>query len=229
MAFQAGVTPQSAEKPIVFLLSLDYKSWFDEAYARLIDLLADRADIKRAKKSDAAVRFLTNNSPSAIIITDPSIVIKSRSNQQVLDKVKDFTSNGGTAIFACHFSSFIRPPDMDKFWLSTFDLSWKYGAFHRTTVHIVHQSAIKLKGSPKNLSKEYSQKAVFLKDVQFNDALCLPSAESRTQSLVFSPEPVDQTQTPVVRAKYGHGWIGYVGDVNSEECSDEVILAMCGV
>ncbi|KAF2228736.1 hypothetical protein EV356DRAFT_497517 [Viridothelium virens] len=229
MASQANVPTQLVQKPIVFLLSLGLECWFDERYARLIDLLANRANIKRATKSDAAIRYLTNNSPSAIIVTDPSIVGKSSSKQQVLGKVENFISNGGTAIFACHFSSFIRPPDMDKFWRSTFDLPWKYGDYQRTTVHLVHQTATRLKCSAEHLEKGYSQKAVFLRDVQLSDALYLPSAESRIQSMVFLPEPVDQTQTPVAWAKYGDGWLGYVGDFNAEECSDEVILAMCGL
>ena len=59
----------------------------------------------------------------------------------------------------------------------------------------------------------YSQKATKLKYVEAGDAL-------------YS---ADAKQTAVAFAKYGKGWVGYVGDVNGEEGSDKVILAMCGL
>lgn len=75
----------------------------------------------------------------------------------------------------------------------------------------------------------YSLKAVFLKSVEPSAAVYLPTDESRTESHVFPPERVDTKQTPVAFTRYGEGWLGYVGDVNTEEGSDEVILAMCGL
>jgi len=50
-----------------------------------------------------------------------------------------------------------------------------------------------------------------------------------TQSNVFSASPVDQAQTPVAFTKIGDGSLGYIGDVNAEEESDNVVLAMCGI
>ena len=79
------------------------------------------------------------------------------------------------------------------------------------------------------LPEKYSQKAVFLKNVAKEAAVYLPSRDSRIESAVFSPEPVDCEQTPVVLAKVGEGWLGYVGDVNAESESDRVVLAMCGL
>ena len=91
------------------------------------------------------------------------------------------------------------------------------------------QTATKLKSSSENLEPRYSQKPVFLKGVNPNDALYLPSAESVIESRVFASSPVDKEQTPVAWAKFEDGWIGYVGDVNGEEGSNEVILKMCGL
>ena len=79
------------------------------------------------------------------------------------------------------------------------------------------------------LPAEYSQKAVFLKNVAKEAAVYLPSGSSRTQSLVFPPAQVDCEQTPVVFAHIGEGWLGYVGDVNNEAESQAVVLAMCGL
>jgi hypothetical protein len=47
--------------------------------------------------------------------------------------------------------------------------------------------------------------------------------------MVFAAEPVDMEQTPVAYKKVGKGRVAYVGDVNAEEGSARVILAMCGL
>jgi hypothetical protein len=77
-----------------------------------------------------------------------------------------------------------------------------------------------------SLSNTYSQKAVFLSNVSSDDSLYRPSSDSRTQSLVFPAEPVNQGETPVAFTKVGDGWLGYIGDVNNEKGSQAVILAM---
>lgn len=194
-------------------------------YDKLIDALANRAKVQRSSNANSAARYLTNNCPSAIIITDPGVTVDS--NRKALDKLKTYVSNGGTAIFGCNFSSFITTTVMNALWHSTFNLPWEFGDYHRTTVYLNHRAATKLKVSLERLEPAYSQKAVFLKNVDPGDALYLPSAESVTQSHVFASEPVNQEQTPVAWARFEKGWVGYVGDVNAE--SNEAVLAMCGL
>jgi hypothetical protein len=41
--------------------------------------------------------------------------------------------------------------------------------------------------------------------------------------------PVDELRAAVVAAKVGLGYLAYVGDVNGEQGSDEVFLALCGL
>jgi hypothetical protein len=77
-----------------------------------------------------------------------------------------------------------------------------------------------------SLPKSYSQKAVFLSNVKPNDSVYSPSPESRTQSLVFAAEPVNQNQTPAAFIQVGDGWVGYIGNVKNEAGSQAVILAM---
>jgi hypothetical protein len=50
-----------------------------------------------------------------------------------------------------------------------------------------------------------------------------------TQSHIFPPEYVDQAQAAVVGAKVGNGYLVYVGDVNAEEGSDNIILSLCSL
>jgi hypothetical protein len=59
------------------------------------------------------------------------------------------------------------------------------------------------------------------------EAIYSPTEESRVESLVFHPEKIKGVnEAPVAFAKVGRGWVGYVGDVNNEEGSHTVILAM---
>ena len=47
---------------------------------------------------------------------------------------------------------------------------------------------------------------------------------------MFGPTSVHKLdESPVFLAKVGDGKLGYVGDVNAEEESNLVILAMCGL
>lgn len=68
-----------------------------------------------------------------------------------------------------------------------------------------------------------------MKNVDSSAALYLPTEESVTESAASPPKKVDVGQTPVAYTSYGKGWLRYVGDVNTEEGSDEVILAMYGL
>jgi hypothetical protein len=64
----------------------------------------------------------------------------------------------------------------------------------------------------------YSQKSLFLKNVARSDCVYLPTSESRTQS---------QHQTPVALTNVGRGRLAYMGDVNNEKGTQDVVLEIC--
>jgi hypothetical protein len=226
MSIEAPSTSMdTTTRPRIFFLSLDKQPFFDDMYAHLIDAIASKATIQRASQRTSALTYLSTNTPTAIIITDPGITKAAHS--AVLEKVISYVRSGGIAIFAGHFSGFIRPTDLDRHFRSPWNLPWQFGDYHRTTVYLNQrvQQVSKLA-----LPAEYSQKAVFLKNVAPDAALYLPSMDSVTESHVFPSEPVkNREQTPVAFTAVEEGWLGYVGDVNAETESDAVILAMCGL
>jgi len=146
----------------------------------------------------------------------------------VCEKVIEYVRGGGTAVLATHFSSFVRPLDLDHWFRASWDLPWQSGDYHRTTVNLNSDCRVP-RLNQAGLPEEYSQKAIFLKNVAKDAAVYLPSGNSRVDSAVFPADPVDCEQTPVVFAKIGEGWLGYVGDVNNESESQAVVLAMCGL
>ncbi|KAL1963223.1 hypothetical protein VTN77DRAFT_8548 [Rasamsonia byssochlamydoides] len=201
-------------------------------YSRLIDRLAERAKIQRASAADAAVRDLASfkeDPPKAILITDPGVTEK-KQPKALLEHLLAYVRSGGTSIFCCTFSSFIRPSDFNQFSRTKLDLPWEFGDYHRTTVHLNRSNlrARQILDHRPCVYESYSQKAVFLKKVDPSAAVYLSTEDSRTESHVFYLEKVDVGQTPVAFTRYGEGWLGYVGDVNTEEGSDEVILQCVG-
>lgn len=59
--------------------------------------------------------------------------------------------------------------------------------------------------------------------------LARPTQSSHVESMVFGPSDVNQNEFPAVYAPLGNGWVGYLGDVNGEDPSSEVVLAMCQI
>ncbi|KAK2879543.1 hypothetical protein FQN49_000763 [Arthroderma sp. PD_2] len=223
MASQAPATGMATSKPCIFLLSLETESFFEEIYKKLLDGLLSKAKVQRATKPAPTIKYLSENTPNATLITDPSITETRYS--AVLEKVITYARNGGTVIFGGLFSTFVTPDRLDRFFDFSWGIPWKYGDYHRTTVYVnVHCQGMETKGLPAS----YSQKAVFLKNVSPECAVYSPTKNSVTESLVFASQPVgDLSQKPVVFAAYGQGWVGYVGDVNGEEGSHAAVLAMC--
>lgn len=69
-------------------------------------------------------------------------------------------------------------------------------------------------------------KALHVANVSFNDRIYGPTSTSETQSMVFPAMSVDQSQSPAVLGRCGKGYLGYLGDVNNEECTQAVLMAM---
>lgn len=129
-------------------------------------------------------------------------------------------------IFGIGFSCFTRPSEV-KDLFSAFHLPYEAGDYHRT--------AFDFNGGSDNigavsLPQSYSQKALHLKNVEKKHAVYVSTGSSRIQSLVFGPAKIeDLTQTPTAFQAYGSGKLGYLGDVNMEEETQQVLLAMCGL
>ncbi|MCJ1267843.1 hypothetical protein MMC22_007729 [Lobaria immixta] len=75
----------------------------------------------------------------------------------------------------------------------------------------------------------YSMKVLHVKNARPHEKIFIPMANAMTQSLVFPPEHVDQTQAAVVAAKVGNGYLVYAGDVNPEKGSDKIIQSLLGL
>jgi hypothetical protein len=224
-----SLSSTSAATPVILVFSLgdpSYRTLLQDVHGHLMNKLAEKSDLKQAGNAQDALDLINgDNDPRGIFVTDPGIT--TTRNNIVSDKVVEFARNGGTVVLGGLFSSFIRPSDLHTYFNSKWGLPWKAGSYHRTTVTL-NRLAEGLPGG--NLASSYSQKAVFLANVDSKAAWYLPTEDSVIESHVFLPEPVaNSSETPVVFTKVGKGWLGYVGDVNGEEDTDAVVLGMLGL
>ncbi|KAK1824833.1 hypothetical protein LTR12_000628 [Friedmanniomyces endolithicus] len=200
-------------RPKIVLLSLAKQPWFVESYTPLLNLLRSKADLAEIIDRDEAYDLLTLANHTTTTI--PGI-------RKAADYVRH---HGGTLIFMALFSSFARPPNI-KTLFQTFGLPWVSGDYHRTDFHV---NTATTHVNTASLVSSYSHKALHLAHVERGDAVYLPTSASRTQSMVFAPHAVDTAQTPAVLGACGRGKVGYTGDVNHEEPTNLVVLAMCGL
>jgi hypothetical protein len=203
--------------------------WFDEMYAPLLTALRSNAEFQRAEDSTSAIRLIAQIAQppqnSAILITDEALTLPE--NNAVWEAVLEYVGLGGTAVIMGHFPSFVRPDRLKPFF-SRAGLNWERGSYHRTTLAL-NQAAVRAASAIK-LPQRYSQKALFVKNIVPGDMWYKTDDDSVVESMVFPPTSVNTVgETAVALAKVGIGKLGYVGDVNAEEGSNAVVLAMCGL
>ncbi|KAK2746486.1 hypothetical protein FQN57_003112 [Myotisia sp. PD_48] len=225
---QQEVANEPASRPEILLVSLHKQPNFDESYRRLLSGLCMVAHLHRAERPSTALIHLSEN-PAAVLVTDPGIA--AIPHGEVQTKLREYVNGGGTVIFAFHFPSFTHGVGMGVFFSTVLDLPWERGDFHRTTFTL-NPRAVNNLPSTRRLAPSYSLKAFHLKNVSPDAAIYLPGPESTVESPIFLPLPCPiqhPDQTPVAWAQVGQGWVGYIGDVNAERETTDVILSMCGL
>ncbi|KAK3185996.1 hypothetical protein K4F52_005220 [Lecanicillium sp. MT-2017a] len=212
--------------PRILLISLHKQPFFDECYEPLLNSLKAAADVQLAEDLPTALSLLSHlPTPSGILITDEALVRSE--NRAIWKTVLDVVRRGATAVVMGHFPCFVRPDSIKPFFAQA-GLPWTAGAYHRTILAL-DRDLVGAAASDK-LPREYSQKAVFIKNVAPGDMWYKTNDNSVVQSLVFAPTSAhNPDETAVALARVGEGALGYIGDVNAEEESHVVVLVMCGL
>ncbi|KAK3654134.1 hypothetical protein LTR56_004188 [Elasticomyces elasticus] len=221
---QAHGTARADGAPTIALLSLEKQGFFDEMFEGLVATLKAKGSITEYTDRDGAYDMLTAATRPDIVLATDAALPESK-YMSIRRKAYDYATNGGTLIFMGHFSSFARPPAI-KTMFNAFGLPWESGDYHRTTFDV---NAAMTRFDTASLVPSYSQKALHLQHVAREDAIYLPTSSSQTQSMVFAPQSVNLAQSPAVLGVCGRGKVGYLGDVNAEEGTTKVVLAMCGI
>lgn len=213
----------STSKPLVLVFSLSAFSDDDGMDAQLLHHLRTKSQVEVVKARDLALRWLSKNpQPQAILLADEYVTEKGQ--EPLLKKLAEYAKSGGTIVFGCRFSTFVKPLAMEAMFQRILGLPWARGSYHRTTFALNRRVE---NISVDSLSPSYSMKAMHLKNVAPAASVYLPTETSKIQSFVFAPDPVrDLQETPAAFAKVGEGYVGFVGDVNDEEQTTPLLTAM---
>jgi MYND finger len=216
--------PSNSTEQSVLLIQLNKETWQDDMSSNLFTTLKSRARVIDTTTATDASNQITSLLPSTILITTADFAKKKHSALQ--SKVIEYTRAGGTVIICGQFCNMIRPPDFDSFFQNNWDLSWKFGNYHRTT--LVPNPSRRTKLRTQHLPASYCIKAVHVKDVASEDMVYITTEDSKIQSMVFSPESAHiPDQSPILFTAFGNGFLGYIGDVNQEKDTSTIIMAMC--
>ncbi|KAI9889243.1 MAG: hypothetical protein M1814_005692 [Vezdaea aestivalis] len=216
----------SVDLPTLLLLSLEHSPFIDEMYSPLLNRLSEIARLQRAKSTSAAIRYLEANNPKYILATDVGLVRKD--NRAVLKKVVSYVRSGGRLVLGLNFSSGVTGTAFERFFSRSFSLPWKRGDYHRTNFMLSTSSSLPSDVVRDSFPAPFSMKASHVQDAQPHQKIFVPVPGTMTQSHVFSPDFVDQSQAAVVGEKVGDGYLFYIGDVNGEEGSNKIIETLCG-
>lgn len=222
---------EAPTKPEILILSLgdDWEqSLLQNVHGHLMHALAAEFRLRHASNTQEALRLLDSSQPlKGVLVTDPGIV--SSGNDAVSRKLADYAHNGGTVVLGGAFIAQIRPSDLEEYLTRRWNLPWEVGSYHRTTLFLNEEVVNRPRSG---LPSSYSQKAVFLKNVDPDVAWYVATDRSVVESLThfLLPGPgIDLLETSVAFAGVGNGWLGYVGDVNGEEGTSAVVLEMFGL
>ncbi|KAK0210178.1 hypothetical protein DFS33DRAFT_1250740, partial [Desarmillaria ectypa] len=214
--------PSDVKDQFILILSLEHQEYYSDILFHLLSELRTRIATKQALTESSALQLLSSSHLVGVLVADAGIA--SRRNTKVLAKLVEWTKAGGCVVVGGMFSGNISGTDMACF----FGLPWRMGSYHRTTfTRNEEHSTVKQNLS---LPSSYSMKAVHLSGVDSSTALYKATTKSRIESLVFAATPVQiLAEAPAAQTRFGTGYLGYLGDVNAEEESTDVVLAMLGL
>ncbi|KAM5341510.1 hypothetical protein ACJ41O_014541 [Fusarium nematophilum] len=202
----AGTDEQGSR---ILALCLEHEDLFDACFGSLVSQITSKAKMERATTPEAALTLLRNGSrPSVILVVDGALTRQRRVWECVIDRLRE----GATVVLAGCFSNMVNEGEFNRFFARV-GLPWQRGSYHWTTVSL-HRDAVD-GYLASQLPSAYSQKALFARNVEI--------------SASWYTEGGASGETAVAFAKVGSGRLGYIGDVNGEEGSDKVVLAMCGL
>ncbi|KAH7010666.1 uncharacterized protein B0I36DRAFT_257578, partial [Microdochium trichocladiopsis] len=213
--------------PEILLLSLlvqSQRASIEQSHEFLLHSLASSSNVSWASTVHEALEHLDHEAPpQGILVANPAIVHPKY--DEVSTKLVAYVRKGGIVIHGGFFSADIRPDDLERYMQAKWALPWRAGSYYRTTLYLNEEA---LPRTTTGLLSSYSQKAVFLEDVDPSMAWYAISDRSVVESLAPGSE-INLLDTPVAFARFEDGWIGYLGDVDGEEGTVAVILKMFGL
>lgn len=219
------------QKPQILVVQLGDEmqtSIFSDLYSVLQNKIEEYYELVKKTTAHTVIDSLSQSDtqPKAVLVVDGGV--SKQKFRKVQTQLCSYAKHGGTVILCCLFSSFVSTPDFIAL-AGNMDLAWEWGDYHRT-VFALNPAFRPVFGYQAfgTLQRSYSMKTVHLKHVDPAAKIYVPTDASHTQSAVFPPTAVDKAQCPAVLQKHGEGFIGFIGDVNNENGTQSLLMAILG-
>ncbi|KAF8061751.1 hypothetical protein FPV67DRAFT_1452635 [Lyophyllum atratum] len=215
----------TSAKPFVMLLSLDNEDCFATSHAHCLSALCDKVNTYQALTASDALSKLHLANLAGVFVTDAGIV--KPEHAPVLSRLVEYVKSGGSVVVGGLFSTFVLAEDMNAFFKNTWGLPWKGGSYHlaRFSLNALHRTTAMNNSS---LAASYSMKALHVGGISAGDVLYFPVDDLQLLANT-SMDINDHSESPAVQRRIGCGYFGYIGDVNAEPETTDVILAMLGL
>ncbi|CAG9944815.1 unnamed protein product [Clonostachys rosea f. rosea IK726] len=191
----------------ILALCLESEDLFDACFGTLVSRITAKSKMERARTPEAALAMLDQEPrPTVVLVTDGGLARQ----RKIWDRVIDHLRDGATVVLAGCFSNMVTKGEFDRFF-ARLGLPWKRGSYHRTTLCLNTSGD----GISRQLPASCSLKALFVQNVE--------------RSATWYSEGTRSAEAAVAFVRVGSGRLGYIGDVNGEDASDQAVLAMCGL
>ncbi|TBU26913.1 hypothetical protein BD309DRAFT_861448 [Dichomitus squalens] len=210
-------------KPLIVVICLDEEGVSEIINDRLYTVLARKDEVLKATSLSEARRHLTSTiRPHAVIVADDAVTYPR--NREVLLRLVEYAKAGGTVVYAGTFSSSVRHQDLDSMFKDVWGLPWRAFSF-ATTTHTVNPRVQGL--NPNGLVKRYVVDANHIDHVALEDAVYLPSSVVKKLRKGGHQSAGQTYRTPAAFATVGRGRVGYIGDVDGDDDTTRLVIAMC--
>ncbi|KAH7304688.1 hypothetical protein B0I35DRAFT_444750 [Stachybotrys elegans] len=180
----------------------------NELLRGLVSQVTAKVSLEWATTQESALSLLTQRQPlSVILITDAALTRR----RKVWDAVIDQILQGATAVITGFFSTMSTSGEFDRFF-ARLGLPWEKGSYYRATMQL-NRNAVDHRVAC-HLPFSCNQKVVYVKNVD-SSAVWYTDGSSSEAGIAF--------------AQVGKGRLGYIGDVNFQQESHIIALAMCGL
>ncbi|KAJ6007872.1 hypothetical protein N7540_011848 [Penicillium herquei] len=164
---------------------------------------------------------------NAILIPDPAITTTSGLMERVLSQFKAYIENGGLVIVGLNFTRYATRPEFNNFF-QAFDLPWAAGLYNRTAVQFLPSCTVPASLNALLLPGPYEVKALRLQNTRPHEKFFVPNRGQTETFGPFLPERLEELQPAVAGARIGNGDLVYCGDMEYEDESFALIMALCG-
>ncbi|KAK3402982.1 hypothetical protein B0T20DRAFT_12197 [Sordaria brevicollis] len=242
---------EEAPQRRILVISLEYSEAFDDMINFFLTPMSQLALVQRVKKASTLTRLLSKQDATgpynALVLTDAALTLPE--NRPLWEQVLAYLRRtGATAVLTGLVASFVLPDDLDEFFNVSGLRDWKGGMYQRNVI-VMNEEADGLRDAThfdihdrNGLQTMYSAKSLCLSGVQHQHRWYIPDgtvndglgALSAAGWLARGPDGRNPEKVALQAAvAYGplgeKGRIGWVGDVNCEQASCKVVLAMCGL